>query len=205
MCPDHKLQYFKDLGWSALKIKDLKKRVTQHWKKTYMKFSPSATTAQPVKNPQKVGHLNSYNNIWYIAWPYKSRYAEDESPRTQLGSDHIDVYLKDPPLHADTVKEAGGYIKYWYAAMSTRPSLARMGSDFCSAPGMCYLLWYSKISHPISYISWCRAGFLSRTSPNQLHTAQYNFTDFQGSDGNWVMDTVSIIPWDSEGSRNYCK
>ncbi len=38
-------------------------------------------------------------------------------------------------IESQTIQKAGGYMKYWYNAMSTCPSLAQLGSELCSAPG----------------------------------------------------------------------
>ena len=52
-----------------------------------------------------------------------------------MPADHISTYLKDPLIPTSTIKEAGGYMLYWHHASSIRPNIARMASDFCSAPG----------------------------------------------------------------------
>lgn len=47
--------------------------------------------------------------------------------------DSIQTYLDDPPLPPSAI--SAGVIQYWYFVENTCPSLARMGLDFCSAPG----------------------------------------------------------------------
>ena len=60
--------------------------------------------------------------------------------------DHIQTYLKEPLVSPAVISDAGGYLKYWHAAINNRPSLAKMGTDFCSTPGeylFYYLLFYA--------------------------------------------------------------
>lgn len=57
---------------------------------------------------------------------------EESQPRSL---DDINTYLDDPVVSRDSVREAGGLIKYWHQAATLRPRVSKMGSDFCSAPG----------------------------------------------------------------------
>jgi hypothetical protein len=49
--------------------------------------------------------------------------------------DSIATYLADPVIKSSVIKEAGGIMKYWNRATEHRPRVAKMGLDFCSAPG----------------------------------------------------------------------
>jgi hypothetical protein len=49
--------------------------------------------------------------------------------------DTITTYLADPVVKPSVIKEAGGIMKYWDQAAKHRPQVAKMGLDFCSAPG----------------------------------------------------------------------
>lgn len=49
--------------------------------------------------------------------------------------DDIATYLAEPPVPSSNIKDAGGYMPYWHMASKNRPCVAKMGSDFCSAPG----------------------------------------------------------------------
>lgn len=55
---------------------------------------------------------------------------------TTYGLDHIETYLKEPPIPSSVITDTGGYLKFWSGAAVKRPGLARMGIDFCSTPGM---------------------------------------------------------------------
>jgi len=49
--------------------------------------------------------------------------------------DTIVAYLADPVIKPSVIKEAGGIMKYWDRAIKHRSRVAKMGLDFCSAPG----------------------------------------------------------------------
>ncbi|KAF5348283.1 hypothetical protein D9756_010486 [Leucocoprinus leucothites] len=105
MCPDRKLQWFKDNGFSHAVISQLKQtRVTNK----YMK-KPTATKST-------AGKL-----------------------------DDIHTYLKEPVIQSSTVIDLGGYMKWWKTTATSCPNLARMGMNYCSAPG-------SYISHTQSFL-----------------------------------------------------
>ena len=71
------------------------------------------------------------NSIFYLQT--RSRYAP--VPVEQAPQDDINTYLKEPPLTTQLITDAGGYMEFWHQASVSRPSVARMGSDLCSAPG----------------------------------------------------------------------
>ena len=54
--------------------------------------------------------------------------------------DTIQAYLDSPVMPADLLKSIGGSIAYWHTQEAAMPSLSRMGSEYCSAPGMLYML-----------------------------------------------------------------
>lgn len=49
--------------------------------------------------------------------------------------DHIRHYLKESLASSSDIQAAGGYIRYWTNLKATRPRLAQMALDYCSAPG----------------------------------------------------------------------
>jgi len=67
----------------------------------------------------------------------KSKWVVATEPEENQDPDTIATYLADPVIRLSTIKEAGGIIKYWHQAIEQRPRLAKMGLDFCSAPGKC--------------------------------------------------------------------
>ena len=50
--------------------------------------------------------------------------------------DHIETYLGEPVLTADSIAAAGGYLNYWQTSLKTRPCVTRMALDYVSAPGI---------------------------------------------------------------------
>jgi hypothetical protein len=76
----------------------------------------------------------------------KSKWVVATEPEENQDPDTIATYLADPVIRLSTIKEAGGIMKYWHQAIEQRPWLAKMGLDFCSAPGKCnnsHLCFYS--------------------------------------------------------------
>ena len=47
MCPDRKLKWFKDHGYSAAQIRDIKKTVVTQWNETYKKDEPAHVDVAP--------------------------------------------------------------------------------------------------------------------------------------------------------------
>jgi hypothetical protein len=68
-----------------------------------------------------------------------SKWATTSAAGVTRQIDDITTYLDDPVASIEVVWEAGGYMKYWYQASLRRPNLSKMGSDFCSAPGMWFI------------------------------------------------------------------
>ena len=67
----------------------------------------------------------------------KSKWVVATEPEENQDPDTIATYLVDPVIRLSTIKEAGGIMKYWHQAIEQRPWLAKMGLDFCLAPGKC--------------------------------------------------------------------
>ncbi|KAJ3500635.1 hypothetical protein NLJ89_g9707 [Agrocybe chaxingu] len=117
MCLDRKLKWFKDHGHTTRQIKEIEKMVIVRWNKSYAPEDASQEDDDSVEMQARTC----------------SRYAPPVA-QTRFPPDHISTYLRDPLLPMATIKEAGGYVHYWHQASKGRPRLARMGSDFCSAP-----------------------------------------------------------------------
>ena len=62
------------------------------------------------------------------------------APSSAVALDTIQAYLDSPAMPADLLKSIGGSIAYWHTQEDATPSLSRMGSEYCSAPGMLYML-----------------------------------------------------------------
>ena len=66
---------------------------------------------------------------------HKSKWAAEMPATAAWKPDDMHSYLADPVLIFNIIKEAGGYMKYWYQASKNQPKVSRIASDFCSAPG----------------------------------------------------------------------
>ena len=51
-------------------------------------------------------------------------------------NDHISTYLDEGLVPLSQIQGAGGYLKWWNAALEHRPQVSKMALDYCSAPGM---------------------------------------------------------------------
>ncbi|PPQ84268.1 hypothetical protein CVT24_012844, partial [Panaeolus cyanescens] len=118
MCPDRKLKWYKDHGRVQRQIKEIEKKVIQRWNDFYEDSNGSAQL-----EVQAAAQSNTKRSRWAPI------VAEQRYP-----PDHIQTYLKEPLVLSETIQEAGGYIQYWENATKTRPRLAQMAKDFCSAP-----------------------------------------------------------------------
>ncbi|KAF5345972.1 hypothetical protein D9756_010932 [Leucocoprinus leucothites] len=122
MCPDRKLQWFKDNGFSCAVISQLKQTVIDQWEQNYQ---PDLTPDSGITNK------------------YMKKPTAAKSTAGKL--DDIRTYLKEPVIQSSTVIDSGGYMKWWNTTATSRPNLARMGMNYCSAPG-------SYISHTQSFL-----------------------------------------------------
>ncbi|KAF5315255.1 hypothetical protein D9619_006958 [Psilocybe cf. subviscida] len=116
LCPDRKLKWFKDHGRTVRQIKEIEKLVISTWKSDYEGGSNNAATRQAA-----------------LPRITRSRY-EPTAATERFPVDSIQHYLKDSLASASDILAAGGYIKYWTNLKATRPRLAKMALDYCSAP-----------------------------------------------------------------------
>ncbi|KAF8888186.1 hypothetical protein CPB84DRAFT_1684296, partial [Gymnopilus junonius] len=66
----------------------------------------------------------------------KSKWAvKQKATPGQYPVDDIQTYLKEDIIPYSSIQDASGYIQYWHKASKTWPHLAKMGLDYCSAPG----------------------------------------------------------------------
>ena len=70
-----------------------------------------------------------------LLFEMKSKWVRTQDPEDSQDPNTISTYLTDPVIKSSAVKEAGGVMKYWDRATQHRPQVAKMGLDFCSAPG----------------------------------------------------------------------
>lgn len=67
------------------------------------------------------------------------------APSSAVALDTIHAYLDSPAIPADLLKSMGGSIAYWHTQEEATPSLSRMGSEYCLAPGMFYTLRLTEV------------------------------------------------------------
>ena len=91
----------------------------------------------------------------------------------QESADDINKYLKEPLVATATIKEAGGYMQFWHQALSTRPHLVRMASDYCSAPGEFPKTF--ELLHAINTIFSCSATSVDAKRAFSTGRRQVNF------------------------------
>ncbi|KAF5345225.1 hypothetical protein D9756_011482 [Leucocoprinus leucothites] len=116
MCPDRKLQWFKDNGYACPVYTKLKQTVIERWGQTYQ---PNlAMTSEP--EPTCTGNT------------YLQKRTSKKAPVGNL--DDINTYLKEPVVSHLAIIDSGGYMKWWNTAAASHPNLARIGMDYCSVP-----------------------------------------------------------------------
>lgn len=137
MCPDRKLKWFRDHGHSPRQVTVIKQKVIQFWEERYKQYCVAPTTedAPQKSSVSEKSKFMSYNISCNISQKIRSRYAPEEAASSQHGLDHIRTYLEEPVIQSQLIKDSKGYMAFWNNAMSSRPSVARMASDICSAPG----------------------------------------------------------------------
>ncbi|TFK37884.1 hypothetical protein BDQ12DRAFT_607107, partial [Crucibulum laeve] len=112
-----KLQWFSDHKCTPEEIQQVCDVVVKHWKESYNSSDKDQRPAWTVNASKK--HVSKYA-------PVQSEVLEP---------DNIETYLLEPPVKTELIANFGGYMKYWHSATSSTLMLAKMGSDFCSAPG----------------------------------------------------------------------
>ncbi|KAF8220806.1 hypothetical protein L208DRAFT_1186857, partial [Tricholoma matsutake] len=90
------LKWFKDHGWTAAQIRDIKKMVIEHCNETYKGEDSEALTV--------------------FSFQAKSKWVVATEPEENQDPDTIATYLADPVICLSTIKEAGGIMKYWHQA-----------------------------------------------------------------------------------------
>ena len=145
MCPNKKLKWFKDHGWTTAQVTEIKKLVLKCWDESYkLSTDEEIEPAEAASNPKV--HSSVSCHVYYqfmFSQVCKSKWAAETPATAAWKPDNMRSYLADPVLTFDVIKEAGGYMKYWYQASENQPKVSRMASDFCSAPGK-----------PLSNITW---------------------------------------------------
>jgi hAT family C-terminal dimerisation region len=62
--------------------------------------------------------------------------ALEDEDEEEWEVDEITAYLSEGVLKSSTVTKLGGVMKFWHGKSAKCPRLAKMGQDYCSAPGM---------------------------------------------------------------------
>ncbi|KAJ6556343.1 hypothetical protein B0H19DRAFT_1293404, partial [Mycena capillaripes] len=127
MFPDKKLDWFRSRKWKDEDIERIKKLAIDRWEESYKAFS-KVSTAPPTAEASSSASAGERRNRWKV--------VPTTITTTPNGPDTIQAYLAEPPISTSSLAALGGPISYWFLQEESTPSLARMGSDFCSAPGM---------------------------------------------------------------------
>lgn len=134
MCPDRKLKWFQDKGCPDQEIQAIRQLVVNRWTESY-KPTEQITALSSTPSTASVSSPSSSQTSRYSKYsklPLTPAIAPAPSD-----ADTIEAYLAEPVITGEELSRIGGVMKYWYAKETNHPSLARMASDFCSAPGMC--------------------------------------------------------------------
>ncbi|KAK6992292.1 putative AC transposase [Favolaschia claudopus] len=131
MCPDRKLQWFRERGWDDGKIAGLRSLVVRRFTESY-KSSTSSTQTTPASQ------INASTSSTRTQFPLSGRFHRPTvafNPATSE-ADNIHTYL-DSPLCEPT----SSVIEYWNSRLKpanssivATPDLARFGLSFCSCP-----------------------------------------------------------------------
>ncbi|TEB38919.1 hypothetical protein FA13DRAFT_418005 [Coprinellus micaceus] len=130
MCPDRKMQWFKNRpAYDRRTLKYIKDLVIKYFEDKYQTSAlPGAPTEEELRSRSQ---------------QKKNRFIRrvDEpmaTTRNFYPADHIQTYLKEPPVQPSVIAQAGGYLKFWEIATITTPQLAKMGLHFVSTPGKAF-------------------------------------------------------------------
>ena len=156
MSPDKKLIWFQNHNYTSEAIARVRQLIITRWEESYQPTTISnpvmatsvASESEPnqvrVRStsacyPSRVSRLTGCTRMRTCVFlQRRSRFLPATStPALQRRPlDDILTYLDDPLESTQSILEWGGLMQYWHQASVSRPCLARMASDFCSAPGM---------------------------------------------------------------------
>ncbi|KAG9091288.1 hypothetical protein FRC06_000636, partial [Ceratobasidium sp. 370] len=117
MCPDHKLKWFADRGFST---EPIRQRVVDRFDDLYPHTSQSS-------HPQQV--LRNSGSMW------TQRHTSSSSAPIHLVCDSIEEYLETPVVSSYVFTQHGGVLPYWASELERRPRMARMALDLLTVPG----------------------------------------------------------------------
>jgi len=144
MCPDKKLQWFVDHGWSPASIEEIRQQVIDRWTTSYKPPASAAVAVAPaiaVNAPVIVSLLSIFaNDLLNISIKPGSQWKLPPKLRSTHPLDSIKGYLAAPTIDEDEIEAMGGVMMYLYWKEESCLSLSRYGADYCSAPGQLLLL-----------------------------------------------------------------
>lgn len=141
MCPDQKLQWFKDHGFLTAVTWKLKQLVINQWEMQYKPEPVLTSVSEP-----SVSSIFSLFSITHSTQSFiqqcKNHWLQKPlSGKAPAGNlDDIHTYLKEPIIPSSTITDSEGYLKWWQTTAGNCPSLARIAMDYCSTPGMLLIL-----------------------------------------------------------------
>lgn len=191
MCPDKKLQWFRDQGWCEREITEVKEMVIRRWEESYK--TPDATASAVSTSGPTIAASEGVT-----AAPTSARGARWRTlaaPAPARPADSIYTYLEDVVIPSAAIEASGGVMKFWFSLEGTCPNLSRMGSDFCSAPGMLHTASKPHCTKKIAASSVDAERSFS-DGQRQVNFMQHNMTSqtfkAQMSVGSW--DGTPIFP-----------
>jgi len=159
MSPDKKLDWFRqrrslsatgEILFSEQKIQEIRQKVIQRWNDTYRSSRSSTSTPSTLSAQSSISSIESssldgsFTRTLASKPPIQkgSRWLEGLTTAASVQPskippdiDDIEAYLNEPVVPEEVVRNAGGVMKYWHLLETSRPRLAQMGADYCSAPG----------------------------------------------------------------------
>ncbi|KAI0045690.1 hypothetical protein FA95DRAFT_1543462 [Auriscalpium vulgare] len=141
MCPNKKLQWFRDENWSEEAVEEVRQLVILRWEENYMpRDGASVAPTPPASSAVCFAFVRACDMSNCVLGQPTSRFMTPRRPSaTYRNPDSIRTYLDDPLVSDEDIEMAGGLMQYWYRSEEHRPHLAAMASDFCSAPCKYYL------------------------------------------------------------------
>ncbi|TFK18197.1 hypothetical protein FA15DRAFT_603730 [Coprinopsis marcescibilis] len=172
MCPNRKIEWFKNRGFTQQQVKQIQMLVLKRWTESFQDtVSIPASTAHNEESRRR-------------GWLKKA----DEPTTSTTPYDHITTYLKEPLVASNVITAAGGYTKWWHMSQSNRPTISKMALTYVTTPGKCLFTSTERSFIPFvaSSIDAERAFSIGR---RQINFMQHNMssTSFRGkmASGSW--------------------
>ncbi|EUC66606.1 HAT family dimerization protein, partial [Rhizoctonia solani AG-3 Rhs1AP] len=152
MCPNYKLQWLRDNGFSEGDIAAVRDLVTNRFNQTFVSDTGEAALPR-MSEPE-----GESDDEWELGV-----FSGEETTRA---FDSIEDYLQTEPVSSLTIKASGGPLKHWYSQIepTARPRLAKFAMDYLTAPASsvdaerafsCGRLTINHLQHQMSPDTFC--------------------------------------------------